>query len=192
MCFWSVTRIVGSWAYKGLRGPAFPLSLSSSSGLPYLLLSYPSTSSPKLKMGGLLYIYRLGSLSEFSSPSSPRPCSHMFPLPTALATITAVIVLGLCISSTTTFHQVVDAGILDPQSLNYTNIGIASGAMVIVALPVMYVCLRGPPLMFISHTSCRIFVDFINEGQIGLPVLIEVPWLCMLRCRHISKFGGVC
>lgn len=81
MCFWSVTRIVGSWAYKGLRGPAFPLSLSSGSGLPYPLLSYPSTSSPKLKMGGLLYIYRLGSLSEFSSPSSPRPCSHSSPCP---------------------------------------------------------------------------------------------------------------
>ncbi|KAM5537447.1 hypothetical protein V8D89_008966 [Ganoderma adspersum] len=102
-------------------------------------------------MGGLVYLYRLGSLT--------------------LATITGVIVLGLAVSTTSAFHQLLDdaqAQAFDEQSLNYANLGIAAGAMVILTLPVM------------------LFVDFINDGRIGLPIAIEVPWLCVLWVMFVS------
>lgn len=98
-------------------------------------------------MGGLVYFYRLGSLT--------------------LATITAVIVLGLCSSSTSAFHSVL-GGVFNGQSLTYANLGIASGAMAIITLPIM------------------IFVDFINDGRTGLPILIEVPWLCVLWVMFLA------
>ncbi|TBU31276.1 hypothetical protein BD311DRAFT_752953 [Dichomitus squalens] len=99
---------------------------------------------------GLVFFYRLASL--------------------ALATITAVIVLGLCVSSTTAFHKLLS----DPElagisaTLTYANLGIAAGAMVIISLPAM------------------LFVDFINDGRIGLPILIEIPWLCVLWIMFIA------
>ncbi|KAM5537445.1 hypothetical protein V8D89_008964 [Ganoderma adspersum] len=98
-------------------------------------------------MGGLVYIYRLGSLT--------------------LATITGVIVLGLAISTTSAVHSLL-GGAFEGQSLNYANLGIAAGAMVILTLPVM------------------LFVDFINDGRIGLPIVIEVPWLCVLWVLFIA------
>ncbi|KAI1787348.1 hypothetical protein LXA43DRAFT_1029677 [Ganoderma leucocontextum] len=98
-------------------------------------------------MGGLVYLYRLGSLT--------------------LATLAAVIVLGLCISSTSAFHQLLD-GVFGGQTLTYANLGIASAAMAVLTLPIM------------------MFVDFINDGRIGLPILIEIPWLCVLWIMFIS------
>ncbi|PIL26018.1 hypothetical protein GSI_11772 [Ganoderma sinense ZZ0214-1] len=98
-------------------------------------------------MGGLVFIYRLGSLT--------------------LAAITAVIVLGLSISTTRAVHQLLN-GAFDGESLNYANLGIASGAMAILTLPVM------------------LFVDFINDGKTGLPIIIEVPWLCVLWVMFLA------
>ncbi|PIL26019.1 hypothetical protein GSI_11773 [Ganoderma sinense ZZ0214-1] len=100
-------------------------------------------------MGGVVYLCRLGSLT--------------------LSTVTAVIVLGLCISTLKTYHRGVEDG--DPsfsQSLNYANIGIASGAMAIITLPMM------------------LLVDFIKDGKLGLPIIIEVPWLLVLWVMFLA------
>ena len=64
-----------------------------------------------------------------------------------MATLAAVIVLGLCASSTAALHRLADVvGAITgfdtkAGTLTYANLGIAAGAMSLITLPVMCVYL---------------------------------------------------
>ena len=107
-----------------------------------------------------------------------------------VAAILAVIVLALSAQSFAAVKHIdqefFPGGIeLDPSQFRYPNIGIASGAMTIVSVPILYVKLSHLRIYIVLTGPCAsILSDLISAG---CPIVVELLWFSEYCSRSLVE-----